>query len=257
MRITQELESAFFGGEDFTNINQSTNSIDAYLNILRVYAKIEGAIVVLSDLPNYKSYVCIGMLGAQFGFQPDDNNILEISTIWEEDIFNKIHPEDLLKKHILELRFFCFLNKTPPNERMKFCTDSKIRMLNIDQDYQYVNHRTLYLYNSADKSLGLTLCIYKTSVNQTSIDGINGRIVDNKKGVVVEPRIYNDCSNLLSSREKDVLYHIQKGSLSKEIADMLSISQNTVSRHRQNILKKLGVNNSFEAIKIAEAMDLL
>jgi len=45
--------------------------------------------------------------------------------------------------------------------------------------------------------------------------------------------------------------------LSKEIADTLSISINTVNRHRQNILERLRVNNSIEACRIAEFMGLL
>ena len=35
--------------------------------------------------------------------------------------------------------------------------------------------------------------------------------------------------------------------MSKDIAQTLSISINTVNRHRQNILEKLQVNNSIEA----------
>lgn len=257
MKIRQELETAFFEGQDFVDLQESTESVRKYLRAVCAYAEVEGAIVVLSDLINYKSYICIGLLGAQFGFKPDVNHISEIDTIWEEAIFSKIHPEDLLKKHILELKFFHFMNKQPSEERFKYSTDSRIRMLNIDGDYQYINHRTLYLYSSADRNLGLTLCIYRTSLNQALIEGINGNIVNKEIGISVEAKLYNDCSDLLSLREKDVLSHIQKGLLSKEIADILNISQNTVSRHRQNILKKLGVNNSFEAIKIAKAMDLL
>ncbi len=38
---------------------------------------------------------------------------------------------------------------------------------------------------------------------------------------------------------------------------MLNISKNTVDRHRQNILEKLSVANTYEAIAAAEAMSLL
>ena len=48
-----------------------------------------------------------------------------------------------------------------------------------------------------------------------------------------------------------------KGKMSKDIAQTLSISINTVNRHRQNILEKLQVNNSIEACRIAKELHLL
>jgi DNA-binding NarL/FixJ family response regulator len=44
--------------------------------------------------------------------------------------------------------------------------------------------------------------------------------------------------------------------MSKEIASDLSISINTVNRHRQNILEKLHVDNSIEACRIAKGLNL-
>lgn len=257
MDITKELEHIFFNGRDSIEIEQSQERVHRYLNVVRTYAEIEGAIVVLSDLINHKSYICIGLLGDLFGLKVDIDNISKIDTIWEESIFNKIHPDDLFKKHVLELKFLHFLKHTPLKERLKYCTDSRIRMLNIEGKYQYVNHRTLYLGDLFEGNLRLALCIYRTSLSQTQIEEINGKIIDNERGLVVERKRYDDCSTLLSSREKEILFRIWKGCLSKEIADNLNISLNTVNRHRQNILKKMGVSNSFEAIKMAQAMDIL
>ena len=53
--------------------------------------------------------------------------------------------------------------------------------------------------------------------------------------------------NILSKRELEVLEYIGEGFTSKEIADFLHISINTVNRHRQNILEKLNVKNSVKA----------
>ena len=50
---------------------------------------------------------------------------------------------------------------------------------------------------------------------------------------------------------------IDNGLQSKEIADNLFISVNTVHRHRQNILQKLKVGNAIEACKVAKAMGLI
>ena len=47
----------------------------------------------------------------------------------------------------------------------------------------------------------------------------------------------------LSSREKEILVLVAKGYMSKEIADMLNISMNTVNTHRKNITAKTGIKS--------------
>ena len=47
----------------------------------------------------------------------------------------------------------------------------------------------------------------------------------------------------LSEREKEVLVLVAKGYMSKEIADMLHISMNTVNTHRKNINAKTGIKS--------------
>ncbi|HIW52668.1 MAG TPA: LuxR C-terminal-related transcriptional regulator, partial [Candidatus Alistipes excrementipullorum] len=58
-------------------------------------------------------------------------------------------------------------------------------------------------------------------------------------------------------RETEVLKMISRGMTSKQIAEGLSISINTVNRHRQEILGKLQVRNSIEACRVAEDLGLL
>ena len=66
-----------------------------------------------------------------------------------------------------------------------------------------------------------------------------------------------DSTRILSVREKQVLNLIDKGMASKKIAETLSISINTVSRHRQEILGKLQVKNSIEACRVAKGLKLI
>ena len=66
-----------------------------------------------------------------------------------------------------------------------------------------------------------------------------------------------DKTNILSAREKQVLNLINKGLTSKDIAEMLCISRNTVNRHRQEILSKLQAKNSIEACRTAKDLNLI
>jgi DNA-binding CsgD family transcriptional regulator len=62
---------------------------------------------------------------------------------------------------------------------------------------------------------------------------------------------------LLTAREKEILQLISKGLISKEIADKLYISVNTVNTHRQRILEKLQADNAIEAIKYASRTGII
>lgn len=52
----------------------------------------------------------------------------------------------------------------------------------------------------------------------------------------------------LTSRETEVLRYIAKGLNSKEIANQLCLSYNTVESHRKSLLTKLGAKNSIELV---------
>lgn len=61
----------------------------------------------------------------------------------------------------------------------------------------------------------------------------------------------------LTRRETEVMPFIGQALNNKEIADKLYISDQTVSVHRKNIMRKLGVNNTASLIKIAYEHNLV
>ena len=101
---------------------------------------------------------------------------------------------------------------------------------------------------------GFIKCNFLVFDNQSDIDE-NGNI---NTEFVLCPRtgecpecglICNSPINTeLSIREIDVLRLIKDGCENKEIADKLYISVNTVHVHRNNILRKLGKNNTAELV---------
>ncbi len=58
-------------------------------------------------------------------------------------------------------------------------------------------------------------------------------------------------SEPLTNRENEVLRHLVKGLLKKEIADALAISQHTVDMHLRSIYRKLHVHSQTEAVSVA------
>ncbi|NIV15911.1 MAG: response regulator [Aliifodinibius sp.] len=65
-----------------------------------------------------------------------------------------------------------------------------------------------------------------------------------------EPKKKNELE-LLTDREIELLTHLADGATNNEIADTLHISPKTVSRHRENIMKKLNLRNRTELVKFA------
>lgn len=63
--------------------------------------------------------------------------------------------------------------------------------------------------------------------------------------------------SLLSDRELEVLRLVADGRPNREIAGLLSVSDNTVKFHLKNIMQKLNVSNRAEAVKVATQMNIL
>lgn len=61
----------------------------------------------------------------------------------------------------------------------------------------------------------------------------------------------------LTPRELEVLQLIRDGCKNKQVADLLSISENTVNFHVKNIMEKLGANDRTHAVTIAVRRGLL
>jgi DNA-binding NarL/FixJ family response regulator len=61
----------------------------------------------------------------------------------------------------------------------------------------------------------------------------------------------------LTKREVEIIRHLAKGMSSKEICDVLHISNFTVDTHRRNILRKLNINNSVGVVNFAKQHGLI
>lgn len=63
--------------------------------------------------------------------------------------------------------------------------------------------------------------------------------------------VHSDVPIVLSARELEILSYIAEGKLSKEVADILSLSVRTVETHRQNIMRKTGCRNATALVRFA------
>jgi DNA-binding CsgD family transcriptional regulator len=115
-------------------------------------------------------------------------------------------------------------------------------------------HKLLEL--DRDDNVWLALCILDLSPDQDLQSLCRYRLVNAKTGELYHLPKTNLYTNL-SLREQEILQLLAKGLISKQIADQLFISVNTVNTHRQRILEKLSVSNTTEAVQHATRLGLI
>lgn len=240
-KLNQLLKSQSFNG--------GTIDVSQLLNYAKNISQIENVTVVVSDVRCGISRIFPGKFGIVLGV----SNYVEENSIWEKAILNLMTEKQREEKYLAELRFFNFLRHVPRHARPDYYLVSKLRMKAATGDTIDVIHRMYYIYTDDSETVTHALCLY----GRPTFDFIGkNRIVNSFTGVSEELTASGD-SSILSRREKQVLTLIDSGKRSYEIADILSISKNTVSRHRQQILAKLQVKNSMEACRIAKTMKII
>ena len=240
-------------GQDFTGTDTAWPQ-EQLKALAELYAETEQAIAVLSDMQANRSYICYGGIAATLGIScPVQHKTID--SIWEEEIFSGTHPDDLQNKYFLELQFFNTVKQLPQAQRHGLFAIHPLRIRNRNNQYGTILHRIFYPRTSTPEELRFALCLY-TFPSYQALPPRNGCIVNPVTGALI-PADHNRSRNILSRREKEILSWIDKGKMSKEIADLLSISIHTVNRHRQNILEKLHVSNAMEACRMARMMGVL
>jgi DNA-binding CsgD family transcriptional regulator len=88
--------------------------------------------------------------------------------------------------------------------------------------------------------------------DKISFEGVNRRLIHIKTGKIClfKNELEPNKKTILSTREVEVLGLVSKGFASKEIADKLFLSVNTVNNHRQNILEKVSAIFACRAVQI-------
>lgn len=238
--------------QDFSQDPSKQSVLDRYRHIAAGYAELENNIAVLSDMQQNISYVYSGRFASLLGLKVDLNECI-LPSIWEDYIMRLIHPEDLPAKHAEELMFNNYVRKLPRNKIGDHYLMSQLRMKTPTLGYVPVLHKMFYIPDVNSNSLWLALCLYGPLTFEIPMKCCVTNSVD---GSVIELKREN-AMNILTPRERQILGLIEKGHISKDIADILNISKNTVSRHRQEILAKLQVRNSIEACQVARLLKLI
>jgi DNA-binding CsgD family transcriptional regulator len=169
-----------------------------------------------------------------------------------------MHPDDAPVVLDTYRKVFDFSFRLPLEEKKDYKTIFNFRLGHQGKYFHFIQQIvTLELTKNGKIWLGLSLS--DMLPEKEEFDKVNRRVINLRNG-----RYYlfneDDKQNAwqkLSTRELEVLGLVSKGFISKEIADRLFISVNTVNNHRQNILEKIKVANTNEAVRYARNLGLL
>ena len=96
MKTINRLNREFFS-QDFSEEEPYAEWLERYKTIACNYAQMENTIAVLSDMRDNASYVYYGGFSQILGMSRNRKEG-RLPSIWEEEIFRLIHPDDGKKK---------------------------------------------------------------------------------------------------------------------------------------------------------------
>ena len=176
------------------------------------------------------------------------------------EYFNQfVHEEDfvLLTEagvHFLEMSF-----NVPRDTIRDYKLLTEYRMKKANGDWIRVVEQHLCLELDKHGNVWLSLSMLDISPDQNLELPAQSRLLNFKTGKLyhlpVVPK--NKDKKPLTKREKEILNLLATGLISKQIADRLYISTNTVNTHRQRIIEKLDVTNTTEAVNYSMSIGLL
>jgi len=227
-----------------------------HISFLESLSLVHNSVVSIFDLAEMEHAYLSPNFADLLGWDPE-----KISSPENEYINQRMHPDDLAHLNHVSWQFFELILRVDPiwREQMKFIKlimDYRTR----GKDGNYVRvieqHKLLELdqYGNA----WLSMSILDLSPDQDLVSMCRYRLVNTLTGELYHfPAVELITEHKLSFREKEILQLLGKGLISKQIADKLFISVNTVNTHRQRIIEKLNVSNTAEAVQYVGSLGLI
>lgn len=248
----EEIQQKYFSlleSIPFVESNLDYSVLDRHKPYLEKLDKIGNSAISIFDMYQ-KTHVYISPSYRKRLGLPDDKHE------GPEGFDRLMHPDDL---HIAMEAGYYFL-KMAMSMRTERLFDFKLmndyRIKTRDKTWLRMTEQHQILETDPHGNIWLALSVVDVSPNQNINEPMSSRLVNHKTGKILS---FAEATSFfeLTNREKEILYLISKGNVSKQIADDLHISVHTVNTHRQNIIEKMNVTNTAEAIQLASRMGIL
>ncbi len=226
--------------------------LDKHLSFLNQLDVIKGSYISIFDLCKREHIFLSKKFESTLGY-----NIDEAHKEGTDYFDRKVYPEDLNTLIKTGTYFLKLAFSLSPEKRKDYKLITDYRILNGKGEMLRVVEQFQGLELDKDGNVWLALCFMDISSDQDMEAPFRARLINVNTGELFVLPNEESEEQLLSSREMEVLDLIAKGFISKQIADKLFISVHTVNTHRQRIIEKLNVTNTFEAINYAKGIKMM
>jgi DNA-binding CsgD family transcriptional regulator len=243
-----------FSCQKFDVDNDDYLEFEKKVYFLEKLSEVENSSVSVMDLYK-KEYIFLGSRN----LEPFENPLGEYEPKDAFYYIQWIHPDDLPIVMDSYKKTFNFFLSLPEEERKDYKLIVNYRQR--DKFGKYLNIIVQLVVLELDKkgNIWLMLILDDLLPDKILFEGVNRRLIHIKTGKICSFKNETEANKkaILSTREVEVLGLVSKGFASKEIADKLFLSVNTVNNHRQNILEKVRASNTSEAVNYARNLGLL
>lgn len=223
-----------------------------YIPFFQLIDAVKTSVVVVFDLYKNSMFYVSDRFFELFGFNSE--NFKEMDHAWYRSRF---HPDDyIINEAGTELHKFIYSKTIENRKDYKLIHDFRIKNDKNKYVRLLIQDYLLELDKKGNPWLNMKLCDLspiqdlKMPAIATCRNINTGEIIFSFEGKKIN-------NKKISNREIQILKFIANGFRSKEIADKLFISSNTVNNHRRNLIKKLEVSNTTEAVNIAIKLGLI
>ena len=172
-----------------------------------------------------------------------------------QPVIEVIHPDDIDYGLLVRKKIYSILLSFSNEEKRNYKAIHEMRIRNMRGEYIRIIEQEQVLELDKSGNIWLMLSVIDVDASHES-EIIKSHLYNFKTGEQIFIDLSDTLDEPLTNRELEVLRFMKKGLLSKEIAEALKVSINTVNSHRQNILQKLKANNSIEAVNFAQRLGL-
>ncbi|NUN68180.1 MAG: helix-turn-helix transcriptional regulator [Bacteroidetes bacterium] len=226
--------------------------LEKHLGFLRQLALVENSSVAVMDLYRQR-YAFL-----QSKFLPVIG--LELETVMQQGpraLFSIMHPQDI--PVVLETlqRGNGYLIGLPAAEKKEHKIIYDFRLRSAKGTYARFIQQLLPLELDARGNIWLMLMLNDIVPERGEEMPPQRSVVNMRTG---KQCVFSDEESgrtVLSKREIEILGMLSKGMGSKQVADELFLSVNTVNNHRRNILEKTNTENTAEAVRYAVSLGLV
>lgn len=171
---------------------------------------------------------------------------------------NLLHPNDISFVHEAQVTTFDFLNNQPPQGRKDYKMVLDLTLAHPKGYFYRVVLQSIILELDKDGNIWLLMNIIDMISKDISYSPPQSQLINTKTGKQIALcNAETGNSALLTKREIEILKLLAQGLESKDIAQKLFISLNTVNNHRQKIIYKTGSENSGQALLYAKRIGLI